>query len=47
MYHSWLFVTLHLALVVDVPKAAGVYVPGKAFDRFVTVWLENEVGEQI
>ena len=23
--------------------ATAAYVPGKAFDRFITIWLENQV----
>jgi hypothetical protein len=32
-----------LFLVGSAAVAAAVYVPGKAFDRFITIWLENQV----
>lgn len=37
-----LFAVYYVALVAT-PVYAATYVPGKAFDRFVTIWLENEV----
>lgn len=45
MYFSWPFVTACVTSIVGLPEAAGAYVPGKAFDRFVTIWLENEVSK--
>jgi hypothetical protein len=32
-----------LFLVGSAAVAAAAYVPGKAFDRFITIWLENQV----
>jgi hypothetical protein len=40
-----LLLTLLLAVV---PQLAWCeYVPGKAFDRFITIWLENQVSEPL
>jgi hypothetical protein len=30
-------------VLAAVAAATGEYVPGKAFDRFITIWLENQV----
>ncbi len=32
-----------LALCAAVGEALGEYVAGRAFDRFMTIWLENQV----
>lgn len=44
MYLNWPLVTLCVISTVGLLEAVSAYVPGKAFDRFVTIWLENEVG---
>lgn len=31
------------ASLLCVSAVAAAYVPGKAFDRFITIWLENQV----
>lgn len=33
-----------LLSVVSATAATAAYIPGKAFDRFITIWLENQVG---
>lgn len=30
-------------LILSAAVASATYVPGKAFDRFITIWLENQV----
>jgi len=32
-----------LLFLAGATAAAAAYVPGKAFDRFITIWLENQV----
>jgi hypothetical protein len=32
-----------LLVLASATAAAASYVPGKAFDRFITIWLENQV----
>jgi hypothetical protein len=32
-----------LLVLAAVAAATAEYVPGKAFDRFITIWLENQV----
>jgi hypothetical protein len=32
-----------LLILAAVAAATAEYVPGKAFDRFITIWLENQV----
>lgn len=42
----WPLVTACVTSIVRLPGASGAYVPGNAFDRFVTIWLENEVSNK-
>jgi hypothetical protein len=32
-----------LLFLASATAATASYVPGKAFDRFITIWLENQV----
>lgn len=32
-----------LLVLAAVSAVSAEYVPGKAFDRFITIWLENQV----
>lgn len=36
---SWLWLTV----LVAKGRGQAKYVPGKVFDRFITIWLENQV----
>ena len=38
-----LSILLTLTACLDLVVAATELVPGKAFDRFITIWLENQV----
>jgi hypothetical protein len=38
-WSSWLW----LIVLVAKARGQGEYVPGKVFDRFITIWLENQV----
>jgi hypothetical protein len=40
-YSLRLFAVLYIVLTATVSLGVAI-VPGKAFDRFVTIWLENE-----
>lgn len=43
-FYTRLRFTMRLWLVLAaVAAATAEYVPGKAFDRFITIWLENQV----
>lgn len=46
MYLTWPLVALCVIPIARLSGVVGTYVPGKAFDRFVTMWLENEVGNK-
>jgi hypothetical protein len=37
------FARRFLLVLAAVAAATAEYVPGKAFDRFITIWLENQV----
>jgi hypothetical protein len=43
-FYTMLLFAMRLLLVLAAATAATAeYVPGKAFDRFFTIWLENQV----
>jgi hypothetical protein len=38
------FIMRVLFFLAGATAATAAYVPGRAFDRFITIWLENQVG---
>lgn len=46
MFVSSRLATLFIA-AISIHVATADYVPGKAFDRFITIWLENQVRHSV